>query len=463
MMRTLPASRASKRLRHVRALGRRCGALALCAGWLFGGLPASWHMGSQAQTAPAGDAVADYSEYVKQAHGPEHVLELIVGRPQTLNLEKNLRRIQVADEQVARYALLSPAELSVMGAQVGTTVLNLWFTDGENKSKLLSFLVRVQPDPDVKQRIDIALKTLEGEINRAFPDSRVSLIQLGEGIAVTGQARDITESLHIMTIVEANARVERGAVNMLRITGELPNNVASTAGLGAETHPEEGAAITRRFLFNAQDGRLLPLPEQATLVTIDWQGVTSFPIGLPSALSRPAPALFNEAAVPARPIGNIVPANFEEEAPARAPVEITATPPEVPSLLPDQLPNPEPIMAETAPVPAESVRSEPTAPVRPDQPTALFPGVLRWGSGGNRPKPTALPNRAGAEAQLPAAGDSAILRTSAFVEVPRGQPSTAKVETAATKPSPAPRQALFPGFWHWSLFGNRDTASQPKP
>lgn len=191
----------------------------------------------------------DTAKYIKQAEGPDNVLEVIVGRLQIFNFTQTPKRIQVGDESIANYALLSTSELSLQGLRIGTTVLNIWFQDlaDPNKSKLVSFLVRVMPDPDARNRLERAYKNLEREINRVFPDSRVHLMLVGDKLAVCGDAKDIAEANMIMRMVTSNILPEtadapdlsrsatadpinqvnrvipalhRQVVNMLRVVGE---------------------------------------------------------------------------------------------------------------------------------------------------------------------------------------------------------------------------------------------------
>jgi pilus assembly protein CpaC len=192
---------------------------------------------------------ADASRYVKQASGPDNILEVIVGRVQIFDLLGSPKRVQVGDESVANYVLMSTTELSLQGLRIGSTVLNVWFQDmaDPNKSKLVSFLVRVLPDPDARNRLERAYKNLEKEINKVFPDSRVYLQLIGDKLAVCGQAKDIADANMIMRMVNANILPEtadapdlsraavadpntqigrmypafhRQVVNMLRVPGE---------------------------------------------------------------------------------------------------------------------------------------------------------------------------------------------------------------------------------------------------
>jgi pilus assembly protein CpaC len=86
-------------------------------------------------------------------------------------------------------------------------VLNIWFTDPKdaNKQIILSYLVRVIPDPGVRDRLEQIYKALEQEINHAFPDSWVCLALVGDKLVISGQAKDIAEATQILRIVSANA------------------------------------------------------------------------------------------------------------------------------------------------------------------------------------------------------------------------------------------------------------------
>ncbi|MDW8223249.1 MAG: pilus assembly protein N-terminal domain-containing protein [Gemmatales bacterium] len=137
---------------------------------------------------------------------PAFTLDVIVGRPRLLLLKQTPTRVQIADDRIANYNLLSERELSLLGLQVGTTVLNLWFPDVQDKTKqkVISYLVNVLPDPEYKQRLEQAMQALQEEINRTFPDSVVSLRLVGDKVVVMGQAKDIHEARIILDLVRSN-------------------------------------------------------------------------------------------------------------------------------------------------------------------------------------------------------------------------------------------------------------------
>jgi pilus assembly protein CpaC len=136
----------------------------------------------------------------------EASLNLAIGRPRLLVFKQVPFRVQIADDTIANYTLLTDRELSVVGRKLGTTVLNLWFTDPQDpkKQEIISYLLIVLPDPEAKERIELVLQGLEKEINRNFPDDVVKLSFVGDRVLVRGQAKDIESATQIIRLVGAN-------------------------------------------------------------------------------------------------------------------------------------------------------------------------------------------------------------------------------------------------------------------
>ena len=145
----------------------------------------------------------EYSQFVKGVIDPQTTFDLVVGRTRLLVLAETPQRIQVGDERTLTCERLAPAELSLKALAIGTTVLNLWFADPQepDRQKILSYLVRVYPDPQTKERLQDDFQALAAEINRAFPDSKVSLATVGDKVAVSGQARDASQAAEILRFV----------------------------------------------------------------------------------------------------------------------------------------------------------------------------------------------------------------------------------------------------------------------
>ncbi len=156
---------------------------------------------------PSPEVKAQFKQYVENIIDPNNVLELVKGRPRILVFKEPPTRVQLGDDAIATYTVITPNELSVTGTALGKTVLNLWFADPKaaEGSRVLSYLVRVIRDPEEKERLDLVYKSLELEINKAFPDSVVHLMFVGDKVVLTGEAKDIVEAAHILRIVSANA------------------------------------------------------------------------------------------------------------------------------------------------------------------------------------------------------------------------------------------------------------------
>src|SRR5262249_40982466 len=122
---------------------------------------------------PTAKDLEEFNRFIERVIDPRNTLDLVEGRARLVILKQALVRVQIADESIAIANNLTPKQMPVLGRRVGPTVLNLWFTDAEdmNKEKVLSYLARVIPDPEAKERVERAYKALEDEINRNFPNS----------------------------------------------------------------------------------------------------------------------------------------------------------------------------------------------------------------------------------------------------------------------------------------------------
>jgi len=158
---------------------------------------------------PTPQDLEDIKKFVEGVVDPRNTLDLIQGRARVIILKATPRITQISDPAIASFRLLEPEgnQMVIIGSQPGITVLNLWFVDPDNKGKdkILSYLVRVLPDPEAKERLEAIYKALEAEINKAFPKSRVRLRLVGDKLVVSGQAHDVYDATQILRVVRANA------------------------------------------------------------------------------------------------------------------------------------------------------------------------------------------------------------------------------------------------------------------
>jgi pilus assembly protein CpaC len=153
------------------------------------------------------EELKEYNSLVERVIDPGHTFDVILGRTRLIILKETPSQIQVADDAILGHNLLNPKQLTVIGRRVGTTVLTVWFPDPKDrtKDKILSYLVRVLPDPTIKLRLEAAYKALTLEIKKVFPDSYIKLELVGDKLVVSGEVKDVFEAVQILRILRANS------------------------------------------------------------------------------------------------------------------------------------------------------------------------------------------------------------------------------------------------------------------
>lgn len=231
---------------------------------------------------PTPQTMQKYERLVGQTIDPETTMDIIVGQPRVLRLNETPLRIQVPNEDVVSYLLISDREISISGKEAGTTLLNIWFPnpDDRRNPRILSYLVRVVPDPDERARAERDLRALESEINAAFPDAQVSLRLVGGRVLLQGQVATKRDARDIHALVSSSraagevvappvlARADspegapsledyiiansRAVVNQLVVTGEAQISLRVTI---AEVNRSAARTLGTNWIFvdNEQD------------------------------------------------------------------------------------------------------------------------------------------------------------------------------------------------------------------
>jgi len=198
---------------------------------------------------PTEKDLAEAREFIDKVVDPKYTLDLIEGRARLILMKDVPTQVQLGDPTVATYNQIQPKQLTIVGRRAGTTVLNIWFADPKAKGeeKVLSYLLRVLPDPEAKARLERVYKALEDEVNKFFPNSRIKLTLVGDKLMVTGQAHDIYDATQIMRVIRANAPGSTGVPSALQTpirTGGLtanPNDPTNPSGSpGAENYQQSG-------------------------------------------------------------------------------------------------------------------------------------------------------------------------------------------------------------------------------
>ena len=157
-------------------------------------------------TKPSPATQEKIAKYVARMLDPETTLDLVTNQTRVMMLKGNPIRIQSGDEKILAVSVVSPKELLLQGKSVGATVLNIWFGDKNDpaKQETLTYLVRVFPDPEAKERLERAYKQLEDEINRYFKDTSIRLKVVGDKLVVSGRVRDYIEGGQVLQIIRSN-------------------------------------------------------------------------------------------------------------------------------------------------------------------------------------------------------------------------------------------------------------------
>ena len=186
--------------------GIRCPMVGLAAVLLAGGTAAQQPGRLGSTPVPTAQDLEDERQFIEGVVDPRNTLDLIAGRPRVILLKVTPTRTQIADPAIADFRLLEPQgkQMTIIGMKPGITVLNLWFTDPMNKDKekILSYLVRVFPDPEAKERRAASYRALEGDINKTFPNSRVRLTLVGDKVILSGQVHDVRDAVLIPQVVK---------------------------------------------------------------------------------------------------------------------------------------------------------------------------------------------------------------------------------------------------------------------
>ena len=125
-------------------------------------------------------------------------LDLIHHRSQLIRTTKRISRIQVTDPRVVSYIQYTPSELTIIGQEIGTTDMAMWFEDSDDP---LLYSVQVVRDPALEDQRRLDYGKIERKIALLYPNSKVYLIPMSRKIIVRGQASDPREAANIMQIV----------------------------------------------------------------------------------------------------------------------------------------------------------------------------------------------------------------------------------------------------------------------
>jgi pilus assembly protein CpaC len=146
--------------------------------------------------APAGQPADSPFEVI----GQSGELKVLVRRSVLLRTKANVYRTAVVDPTICNAVQFTPREVSVIGLSRGATHVTFWFEGEQNP---VTYLVHVDPDPEITDARIQWYKVMEDTIAQLYPDSKVRLIPVLDKLLVKGQAKDSEEAAQILTIIRS--------------------------------------------------------------------------------------------------------------------------------------------------------------------------------------------------------------------------------------------------------------------
>jgi pilus assembly protein CpaC len=195
------------------------------------------------------------TDYVINETSSENVLTLFENRPRILKFRTAPVRTYIpeAGGDIIAIRFVDPdsaTQVAIEPLAVGSTVLTLWFPNpqAEDGEESISWLVNVTEDPQAGRRYEELLSDLERDVNRAFPNSAVTLTYVGSQVVVRGQAKDVEEATQILRIVSASLPNED-------IVEKLPVNLNEVGFFTVPTQRvEDAGSLTGAFNGDTASG-----------------------------------------------------------------------------------------------------------------------------------------------------------------------------------------------------------------
>lgn len=175
----------------------------------------------------SGQIAAQHSPNIQQLLKSKYKLEVERRHSQLLITRRNVRRLAVTDSGVCNYVQYSPTELAVVGLQLGTTDLTIWF---EGEATPAIYEVTVVRDENLQEQRLSEFARLERRVSDLFPNSNVYLVPVGSQVLVKGQAYDPEEAAQILQIVRSEVQRTLGQYGGYGLDNSGGSSIQLTSG-----------------------------------------------------------------------------------------------------------------------------------------------------------------------------------------------------------------------------------------
>jgi pilus assembly protein CpaC len=145
-------------------------------------------VGGEPLYGQADTTLADSAAAIQQRVGMSELITVPRGNSAVVTIPAGLRRVSIADPEIADAVVVSNNEVVVNGKMAGTTSLLLWPETGDMRL----FTVRVTADA----------ATLEAEFDRLFPDESIQVSAVGNSIVLAGEVRDPVTRRQVVALAQ---------------------------------------------------------------------------------------------------------------------------------------------------------------------------------------------------------------------------------------------------------------------
>ncbi len=202
-----------------------------------------------------GQVAADVNNIIELINEPEAEISLAEGQSRIIQTRRELRRIAIANPQVADVELLNDQPNSrvwnVMGMMSGTTTLTIW----DETDRPVTFLIRVTIDT----------RDLEARIRQAFPGSAVKVRQVGAQVILEGQVPDAKMMSDILQVVSMTLMTNRPGMGGAGGAGGAAGGGGAGGGGGGMGGSLAGAPASGRGGMFIVNRVVVPGPRQVLL------------------------------------------------------------------------------------------------------------------------------------------------------------------------------------------------------
>jgi len=150
-------------------------------------------------------AISRAADYVPPEIGKAKKLQIVVGKSIILKSPKPVKRVSIADPEIAAFVLLSPKEIYITGKASGITNLTLW------QNKKISMIYDLEVDYDISR--------LKQKLHEILPlEKEIRVIATHDSITLSGTISSAANLSQAMALAEAYAP-ESNVHNLLQVAG----------------------------------------------------------------------------------------------------------------------------------------------------------------------------------------------------------------------------------------------------